>query len=72
MNLPIYIRKPINAISNIIPSILEIPPFIKNRVANMVIVIKCIGSCFLIVSFLTLIGFIVAAVPNTINILNYK
>ena len=37
------------------PSNLDIPFPSKNKIAKMIIVVKWIGSCFLTVSFLTLI-----------------
>ena len=58
INLPIYIKKPINVANNITPSNLDIPFPSTNTIANIITVNRCNGSCFFTVSFLTLIGFI--------------
>jgi len=65
INLNIYIRKAINILNSIKPSVLEIPFPIKNRIAKMIMADKCSGSCFFTVSCFTLIGLIKAAVPTT-------
>ena len=58
INSPIYIRKARKVPNKMIPSILD-------SMAKMIMVVRWSGSCFLIVSFFTLIGLIRAATPMT-------